>query len=247
MANECRTLLIGTEFTYDGNKYKVCEYKPSHNTSCCDFCAFQNYKCVNSNLKQIRGECYRFNRVDKTEVYFKQINNESMNKNNNDNDNDTNTKFINAVFNSDNSLSNIKILCHKGYVIDVEHSDLSKGIIKFKKDNITLEDIYKDDNTEYAINLVILTEGKLGNKLSCIAKLIDIANYYNKGWKPNWNDYEENKYYIRFSSNINKNDYDIGYRFEINHGIVFFKNKEDAQDVIDNPNFRDILDTIYKD
>lgn len=28
--------------------------------------------------------------------------------------------------------------------------------------------------------------------------------------------------------------------------IFFFKNKEDAQAVIDNPNFREILDKIYK-
>lgn len=29
--------------------------------------------------------------------------------------------------------------------------------------------------------------------------------------------------------------------------IVLFNKKEDAQAVIDNPNFREILDTIYKD
>ena len=33
----------------------------------------------------------------------------------------------------------------------------------------------------------------------------------------------------------------------IGAGDVFFKNSEDTQAVIDNPNFRDILDTIYKD
>lgn len=27
---------------------------------------------------------------------------------------------------------------------------------------------------------------------------------------------------------------------------IYFKNKKDAQAVIDNPNFRDILDAIYK-
>ena len=75
---------------------------------------------------------------------------------------------------------------------------------------------------------------------------MDIANYYNKGWKPNWNNRKENKYYIRLYKNTNENDYDIGYRFEINHGIIFFKNKEDAQAVIDNPEFRDILNAIYK-
>lgn len=32
-----------------------------------------------------------------------------------------------------------------------------------------------------------------------------------------------------------------------NEGAIYFKNKEDAQAVIDNPNFRSILDAIYKD
>ena len=32
-----------------------------------------------------------------------------------------------------------------------------------------------------------------------------------------------------------------------NEVAIYFKNKEDAQAVIDNPNFRSILDAIYKD
>lgn len=240
--NKYKTLPIGTIFTYKGNKYEVCKYNWTTISSCCSLCAFCGINCDEN--KSVRGECYSARRLDNSNIYFKLL---EDNKDNKDNKDINNISNIIPTFNTDNSLNDLHIDCPKGYSIDVENSDLSKGIIKFKKDNITLEDIYKDDNIEYAINLVILTEGKLGNKLSCIAKLIDIANYYNKGWKPNWNDYEENKYYIRFNSNINKNDYDIGYRFEINHGIVFFKNKEDAQEVIDNPNFRDILDTIYKD
>lgn len=237
MANEFRTLPIGTIFTYNGNKYKVCITDSKFNP--CALCAFGRLYC--DNLKSIRGYCVPRNRQDHIQIYYEQINDETMNK---DSDN---SSIITPIFNANNSLKDLSIDCPKGYSIDVENSNLPKGIIKFKKDNITLEDIYKDDNIDYATDLITISENKLFNKLLCIAKLIDIANYYNKGWKPNWNDYEENKYYIRFSSNINKNDYDIGYRFEINHGIVFFKNKEDAQEVIDNPNFRDVLDTIYKD
>lgn len=238
MANEFRTLPIGTIFTYKGNKYKVC--KDNDYCRICSKCAFKGTNC--DTLKHIRGNCGLSNRTDRNSVYFVQINDDTtMNK---DSDN---SSIINPIFNTNNSLKDLSIECPKGYSIDVEHSNLSRGIIKFKKGDITLEDIYKDDNIDYATNLVILSENKLFDKLLCIAKLIDIANYYNKGWKPNWNNYEENKYYIRFNNNTNKNDYDIGYRFEINHASIFFKNKEDAQKVIDNPNFRDILDTIYKD
>lgn len=238
MLNEFKTLPIGTIFTYKGNKYKVCE----DDTYCrvCSECAFKGTNCT--TFKHIRGNCGLSNRIDHTSVYFVQINDKTMNKNF-----DNNSSIISPIFNTNDSLNDLHIDCPKGYSIDVEHSDLSKGIIKFKNDNITLKDIYEDDNTEYAKDLVIIKESKIGNKLVAIAKLIDIANYYNKGWKPNWNNYEENKYYIRFSNNTNKNDYDIGYRCEINHASIFFKNKEDAQEVIDNPNFKDILDAIYKD
>lgn len=47
-------------------------------------------------------------------------------------DNDTKEYIVIPIFNTDNSLYDIKIDCPKGYIIDVEHSDLSKGIIKFK-------------------------------------------------------------------------------------------------------------------
>lgn len=39
----------------------------------------------------------------------------------------------------------------------------------------------------------------------------------------------------------------MDYNNSIGAGDVFFKNSEDARTVINNPNFRDILDKIYKD
>jgi hypothetical protein len=235
MTDKYKTLPIGTIFTYKGNKYKVC--KDDDYCWICSRCAFKGINC--DTLKHIRGNCGLSNRTDHIGVYYKQINDETMNK---DSDN---SSIITPIFNTNNSLKDLSIDCPKGYSIDVEHSDLSKGIIKFKKDNITLEDIYKDDNTEYAINLVILTEGKLGNKLSCIAKLIDIANYYNKGWKPDWNNGIEFKYHIVFD--YFDDMYKTRSKSQTCNDAIYFAHREDAQAVIDNPNFRDILDTIYKD
>ena len=166
MANEFKTLPIGTIFTYNGNKYKVCKDDDCYYT--CNRCAFNGTNC--DTIKGIRGNCIFGHRTDHAQIYYIQINDETMNK---DSDN---SNIITPTFNTDNSLNDLHIDCPKGYSIDVEHSDLSKGIIKFKNDNITLEDIYKDDNTDYAANLVILSESKLFNKLLCIAKLIDIAN-----------------------------------------------------------------------
>ena len=236
MANNYKTLPIGTIFTYNGNEYEVCE--DNNIDYICNQCAFNGINC--DSIKNIRGNCTISGRTDCTQVYYKQINNETMKK---DSDN-----VVCPTFNTNDSLNDLHIECPEGYSIDVEHSDLSKGIIKFKNDNITLEDIYKDDNTDYAANLVILSENKLFNKLLCIARLIDIANYYNKGWKPDFNNKTTYKYVIQYNGIENKHThYSVDYDVCLNRCCVYFKNQEDAQDVIDNPNFRDILDTIYKD
>ena len=199
--------------------YKGKTYQVVKYTKCID-CAFGERIC--SLLKSYIGHCTSNKRSDKTSVIFKLISNMENNQ--------------------------LTIDIPEGMEIDVEHSDLSKGIIKFKKNNITLEDIYKDDNTDYAANLVILSENKLFNKLLCIARLIDIANYYNKGWKPDFNNKTTYKYVIQYNGIENKHThYSVDYDVCLNRCCVYFKNQEDAQAVIDNPNFRDILDTIYKD
>ena len=208
---------IGEIFTYNGKTYQVVE------GSTCEGCAFmKNGHCF--SISKLLGLCSYTNRTDKTGVIFKEINNMEI-KNN-----------------------QLTIDIPEGMEIDLENSDLSKGIIKFKNDNITLEDIYKDDNTDYAANLVILSENKLFNKLLCIARLIDIANYYNKDWKPDFNNKTTYKYVIQYNGIENKHThYSVDYDVCLNRCCVYFKNQEDAQSVIDNPNFRDILDTIYKD
>lgn len=234
MANEFKTLPIGTIFTYNGNKYKVCKDKDCRYT--CNKCAFNGINC--DTIKGIRGNCIFGHRTDHAQIYYIQINDETMNK---DSDN---SSIITPIFNTDNSLNDLHIDCPKGYSIDVKHSDLSKGIIKFRTDNITLEDIYKDDNTDYAANLIILSENKFFNKLLCIAKLIDIANYYNKGWKPDWNNGIEFKYHIVFD--YFDDMYKTRSKSQTCNNAIYFAHREDAQAVIDNPNFRYILDIIYK-
>ena len=208
---------IGEIFTCNGKLYQVVK------GFSCNGCAFiKNGNCYLAD--KLLGPCAYTERTDKTSVIFKLISNMEI-KNN-----------------------QLTIDIPEGMEIDLENSNLAKGIIKFKNDNITLEDIYKDDNTDYAANLVILSENKLFNKLLCIARLIDIANYYNKGWKPDFNNKTTYKYVIQYNGIENKHThYSVDYDVCLNRCCVYFKNQEDAQAVIDNPNFRDILDTIYKD
>lgn len=233
MANEFKTLAIGTIFTYNGNKYKVCKDDDCHCT--CDKCAFNGINC--DTIKGVRGNCIFSYRTDHAQIYYVQINDETMNK---DSDN---SSIITPIFNTDNSLNDLHIDCPKGYSIDVEHSDLSKGIIKFKKSNITYKDI------EDALNLEENLTGVAANinnvaKLSAIDKLINIATYYNKGWKPDWNNNIEVKYHIVFD--YFDDMYKARSKSQMCNNVIYFAHREDAQAVINNPNFRYILDTIYK-
>ena len=236
MATEYKTLPIGKIFTYNGNEYEVCE--DNNIDYICNQCAFNGINC--DSIKNIRGNCTISGRTDCTQVYYKQINNETMKK---DSDN-----VVCPTFNTNDSLNDLHIECPEGYSIDVEHSDLSKGIIKFKNDNITLEDIYENQGKDTFITNIVSNNTYTYNKISAIATLLDIANYYNKGWKPDFNNKTTYKYVIQYNGIENKHThYSVDYDVCLNRCCVYFKNQEDAKSVIDNPNFRDILDTIYKD
>ena len=236
MADKYKTLPIGTIFTYNGNKYKVCE--DNNINYVCNQCAFNGINC--DSIKNIRGNCTISGRTDYTQVYYKQINNETMKKDS--------CNVVCPTFNTNDSLNDLHIECPEGYSIDVEHSDLSKGIIKFKNDNITLEDIYENQGKDTFITNIVSNNTYTYNKISAIATLLDIANYYNKDWEPDFNNKTTYKYVIQYNGIENKHThYSVDYDVCLNRCCVYFKNQEDAQSVIDNPNFRDILDTIYKD
>ena len=76
MATEYKTLPIGTIFTYNCNKYKVC--KDDYCNYTCNQCAFNGINC--DTIKGIRGNCTISGRTDNTQVYYEQINNETINK-----------------------------------------------------------------------------------------------------------------------------------------------------------------------
>ena len=196
--------------------YKGKTYQVVKYTKCID-CAFGERIC--SLLKSYIGHCTSNKRSDKTSVIFKLISNMENNQ--------------------------LTIDIPEGMEIDVEHSDLSKGIIKFKKNNITLKDIYENQGKDIFITNIVNNNTRTYNKISAIATLLDITNYYNKGWKPDFGNDKEDKYYIAYSKKLNKYDITLSVLYKDN--FLYFKNQEDAQAVINNPNFRDILDTIYKD
>lgn len=156
----------------------------------------------------------------------------------------------------------IKIQIPEGYEIDKENSTFE--CVKFKsiiKKNITYRDIceclFKDKRSFY-----ISDRGEVSNCISicgamdknnainkkqlervlALNQLLNIAKYYNKQ-NPKQG---ENPYCITLDevNEYQEGAYDLSYT---SFGLVaLFNRKEDAKAVIDNPNFREILDTIYK-
>lgn len=123
----------------------------------------------------------------------------------------------------------------KGMELDTENTDVTKGVIMLKKkNNITYEDIVR-----YGFSVDIK------NKIEAIQKLTNIAKYYNKDWMPEWRNDDEDKNFIYY--NYFQDAYNITADYSCKDSNVYFKNAADAQAVIDNPNFRPILDAIYKD
>lgn len=195
--------------------YEGKTYQTVKFTSCKD-CVFSGQLC--GSLLLITGNCISDKRTDKTNVAFKEIKNIDNNQ--------------------------VTIDIPEGMEIDIENSDLINGVVKFRPKNITCDDI------EIALNLpnnstcMAVHRDNLP-KLLAISGLMNIAKYYNKDWKPDWNKQSEVKYSIYYSYGNNR--YQISASSCIKCNEIFFRLSSDAQAVIDNPNFRPILDAIYKD
>lgn len=129
----------------------------------------------------------------------------------------------------------------EGMEIDIKNSNLKEGVIKFKKKEIDYLDVCTSLGSDAKLLPITTTNCE---KVKAIDKLMDIANYYNKGGKPNWSNKDKVKFYIAFDTESSSYEVKCGYMMSYN--IVYFKNRKDAQAVIDNHNFREILDTIYR-
>lgn len=140
----------------------------------------------------------------------------------------------------------------KGYIVDNENSTSIQIVLK-PTTNPTYKEICEKLMSEGAyyidIDGTITYDSYIGTynnaspkcdileKLLAINKLANIAYYYNE---------ELCKYGFAIYYADNNKKYQIK-TTSINFGdIAIFKTMEIAQIVIDNPNFRNILDTIYK-
>lgn len=185
----------------------------------CNGCAFiKDGSCY--LVSEFLGPCDYAKRSDKTSVIFKEINNMEI-KNN-----------------------QLTIKIPEGMEVDVEKSNLKAGIIKFRKKKICYADILSTLADKDINPADIKVSKMIAGKIIALARLMTIAKYYNGDWEPDWSNSREYKYFIVY--NNNDNTYIVDYHWRYIRNDIYFKNREDAIAVINNPNFKSILSDIYK-
>lgn len=247
-----KAFAINTKIEYINKLYEVRE-----SNSCCD-CSLATI-CSSSDISagdrnddvlsrdkriNIFGECSHVRRPDTKSVVFVEIPKDN-----------TNDKYykVEPLFRDDNpsKLKSVEFDLPKGYVIDKDNSDLDKGIIRFKRKWLTIEEIYNLKPVvacEY-LSPSIPVSVSTRKRIVAIINLMGIANYFNGDWKYTTN-VDKCGYMIAYDKTTTK-----PYGYQIVHinsntdmyfGNIMFKNEADAQYVIDNPNFRSILNVIFK-
>lgn len=147
----------------------------------------------------------------------------------------------------------IKIVPPDGYEFDTENSTFDCIKFKKKEEHITMDDVwenmvntsafYDKHNNLYPRSCYPISGAGRYAKVAAYAALSDIAEYYNKGWKPDFSN-PDGKCYIFFDHE--EQCYKTEECKDWNCGEIFFKSAADALSVIENPNFREILDVLYK-
>ena len=250
-----QSFAIGTKIEYMNKLFEVTE-----SNQCCD-CSLRSIcssSDKSSNIKgdllreeriKIFGECSSLRRPDSKSVVFVEV---PMNKSDN---NTINSNIIQPLVEANGTVKALQIKVPTNIKIDVEASDLDKGIIRFKSKWLTLEQIYnvaKATNYHtYLSEIKDSTDDKsytVRDKLVALANLMDIARYFNGDWN-----YDFTKgdigYMIVYDTTMTEPCYVVRKFDSVTksyYGNPIFKNEADAQYVIDNSNFRDILDKIFK-
>ena len=245
--NDVKEFAIGSKIEYDGKLYVVVAQTYCDNCSIANICS-NNDKTSGNNITgvlsrdkriSIFGECSSIVRSDGKSVAFKEIPKTK----------EQDVYNVGPLYKTNNELMPIQIDLPKDYVIDKEHSDLDKCIIRFKSKWLSLEQLYRlVRENHYLTNRSAIKEFRDG-KLVALANLMDIARYFNGDW--NYRTRGDNcGHMIAYDKTRTIDD---GYQVvhinsdtDMYFGNIIFKNEADAKYVIDNPNFRTILDKIFK-
>lgn len=117
---------------------------------------------------------------------------------------------------------------------ELTYNDIAKELFKNKKTYYTdaFCNIKSTDASEVnCCDANNCTSEKQLKKLLAINQLMNVVKYLNKNWQPNWNNYEESKYYIRW--NPANNELEVNKALIVYSDIVYFKSEKLAKQAID--------------
>ena len=117
----------------------------------CTYCDIGNMCILKAS---IIGPCTPKTRTDKTNIVFKEI--------------------------KDMENNQLTIDIPEGMEIDLENSDLAKGIVKFRSKWLTIAEIISCEWSYSSITVSASTR----KKIIAISNLMDIAKYFNGDWEP---------------------------------------------------------------
>lgn len=140
----------------------------------------------------------------------------------------------------------LKIEIPEGYEIDKENSSFEKIVFK-KIEELTYEKI-ADKLFQYKKHYYIAGDGSIMGtsigwscpntastveqlqRLLALNKLMNVANYLNDGWEPDWDDRTQFKFFIY--CNTSDKTLVIDHNTYFNYGVVYFKSIELAERAI---------------
>ena len=117
-------------------------------------------------------------------------------------------------------ITEFKIQIPEGMEIDRENSTFE--CIKFKPKELTYQEISKKFQP---YNYSVSTNAKNLSKLITFRKLLEIADYLNGDWKPDWTNDTQYKYIISYNS---KTRTFFIQNYWYNPGVICFSSKEKA-------------------
>ena len=133
-------------------------------------------------------------------------------------------------------VTEFKIQVPEGMEIDKENSTFD--CIKFKP-KLSYQEISKNFPKSSSVS----TNANHLSKLLTIRQLLEVADYLNGDWKPDWNDMNQVKYVISY--NVNKKIFIEGCYYT-NYSIVCFSSKENAEKAIEIIGEKNLLNLYLK-
>ena len=120
----------------------------------------------------------------------------------------------------------IRIQVPEGMEIDRKNSTFE--CIKFKSKELKYQEISKKFQP---YNYSVSTNAKNLSKLITFRKFLEVADYLNGDWKPDWENQRQSKHYIYYDHE--DEIFKFGRCHHVNEGIVFFPSEENAKKAVE--------------